>query len=654
MNMHGYVTFIQGDIHQSNISSVNSVLGKNIQELDFIPNELINGFYQAVLGDMYSSDRMRIGDQTYNIQLTPVHHQNGEVVGVIGIGLDISEFLRIEDELRQSKKELELVLDHLKDAIGVFNREYELIYVNPAGVQMANSSSESELIEYYQQTKQIGVLDKSGNPVDFSAILDRLFLLKTPGENEILLRTPTHPEERLINTQFIPVPNEKGDPLLMIMIARDITKSRKAQEQIRAHQTELEQKITERTTELNRANQELRERILESQRAASHAETLARVAAHTSVLSELPAFLQMVCDETMQAINYNFSSIISYDEKTDAFYMAALSPQIELPRQYPIYSRTVLEKYIRTYGHTIIIPDIRTLPDYKGLDLLLLFGIRTLIILPMIANGEIFGTLNVASMNEVRLPDTNEINLLKALTDQATIGFTKAKLFEQISESRVRLQILSEKLVEVQELEKRNLASELHDEIGQSLTSLHLNLGIISHMIPETWNNQHDLREHLDRANQTVVRLLERVREISLDLRPAMLDDLGLIPALLALFEQFSAQTQIRVLLKHNGVERRFAPKIETAAFRIIQEALTNVARHTQSTKITVRLWANSNYLRLQVEDDGGGFNPQLAMQQSLTSGLSDMAERAASCGGSLDIESEPGQGTCLSAEFAL
>jgi len=655
LDLQGNITFIQGDIRKTNNESVKAVLGQNIHELDYIPPELKSGFNQTILGEDFTSDRLRLGDQTFTIQLKPIHHQNGEVVGVIGIGLDISEVLQIENELRQSKKELEVVLDHHKDAIGVFNREHELIYVNPAGIRMADFSSVSELIETYQQTKRIGVLDESQAPVDFSTILNRLFQQRNTSEREILLRTPDHPEERVVNIQFIPVPDEQGDPRLIIMVARDITESKKVEEQIRANQAELEQKIADRTIELNQANRELRERIQESERAAIHAEALARVAAHTSVLSELPAFLQMVCDEIIQTVHYDFSSIISYDEKTDAFFMAALSPLIELPRQYPVYSRMVVENFIREFGSTIVIPDIRALPaDYKGLDLLLLFGVRTLIIIPMIANGEIFGTLNVASVNEVRVPAASEINLLKALTDQATIGFTKARLFEQISESRVRLQTLSEKLVEIQEQEKRNLASELHDEIGQSLTSLHLNLEIIARTKPEAWNTQQDMREQLERANQTTVHLLERVREISLDLRPAMLDDLGLIPALLAFFERYSAQTQIQVHLKHNGVERRFTPKVETAVFRIIQEALTNVSRHTQSTQIAVRLWADSKFLRLQVEDDGAGFNPQLAMQQSLTSGLSGMTERAVSCGGSLEIESEPGQGTCLSAEFPL
>jgi len=145
---------------------------------------------------------------------------------------------------------------------------------------------------------------------------------------------------------------------------------------------------------------------------------------------------------------------------------------------------------------------------------------------------------------------------------------------------------------------------------------------------------------------------MERVRALSLDLRPTMLDDLGLVPALLGLFERYTAQTRVRVTFEHAGVEgRRFVPTVETAVYRIAQESLTNVVRHSGATEATVRLWCTDSMLGVQVEDAGAGFDPRAAaIAQS--SGLSGMHERAASLGGNLTIDSSPGAGTRVTCEL--
>jgi signal transduction histidine kinase len=148
---------------------------------------------------------------------------------------------------------------------------------------------------------------------------------------------------------------------------------------------------------------------------------------------------------------------------------------------------------------------------------------------------------------------------------------------------------------------------------------------------------------------------MDRVRQMSLDLRPAMLDDLGLLPALVWHFERYTTLTNVHVDFKHRGIDgQRFAPELETAAYRIAQEALTNVARHAGVDEVTVRVWADADTLGLQVEDRGTGFNPESVLAAETTSGLSGMYERAVLLGGRLDIESTPGAGACLTAEFPL
>ena len=207
---------------------------------------------------------------------------------------------------------------------------------------------------------------------------------------------------------------------------------------------------------------------------------------------------------------------------------------------------------------------------------------------------------------------------------------------------------VSSRLLEVQESERRHLARELHDEIGQLLTGLLLLLRLNGDSPAD------NVKTRFEQARATVNDLLGRVRGLSFDLRPADLDNLGLLPALLALFERYTAQTRVVVSFKHHGVEARFAPELETGAYRIVQEALTNAARHACVTSVNVRVWADTEKLNLQIEDRGCGFDPDAVLKTPRSSGLIGMQERSRLLRGRLTVESAPGSGTTISAELPL
>jgi signal transduction histidine kinase len=214
---------------------------------------------------------------------------------------------------------------------------------------------------------------------------------------------------------------------------------------------------------------------------------------------------------------------------------------------------------------------------------------------------------------------------------------------------RLRQQIIAipRQLLEAQEAERRSIARELHDEIGQLLTGLRLILEMAGREQPDA------RADGLTQAQALVGELLARVREMSLQLRPPMLDDLGLQPALMWHFERFTALTQVRVNYKHMGVEdRRFPQEVETAAYRIAQEALTNVARHAQVNEVTVRLWAVQEMLGLEIEDHGVGFDAASVLATHSSSGISGMRERAFLLGGQFTVESAPGKGTRITVEL--
>ena len=205
---------------------------------------------------------------------------------------------------------------------------------------------------------------------------------------------------------------------------------------------------------------------------------------------------------------------------------------------------------------------------------------------------------------------------------------------------------LAEQLVRAEEGERRRLARELHDQVGQVLTALKLMLEAIAR---RTQGAERDTTTALE----LVETLMGQIREISLDLRPSMLDDLGLLPALLWHFDRYTVQTGLTVSFTQSGLEERLASDMETAAFRIVQEALTNVARHAGVRDAAVWLRQSDGELCVIVEDTGRGFLHD-ATTPVRSSGLSGMRERAMLLGGTLGIHTSVAGGTRITAVFPL
>ncbi|HXJ58068.1 MAG TPA: response regulator [Verrucomicrobiae bacterium] len=218
----------------------------------------------------------------------------------------------------------------------------------------------------------------------------------------------------------------------------------------------------------------------------------------------------------------------------------------------------------------------------------------------------------------------------------------------ELSLANAALRGLSQRLVDVQEAERRFVTRELHDEIGQMVTSLKILLE--TSLRPATPAEQHGLEEVLQLIND----LMDYVRRLSVDLRPQMLDDLGLLTALEWHFKRYHKQTGIQVRFKHTPFPQRLSSRLETAIFRIAQEALTNVARYAGVKEATVRLWKNDERVRIQVDDRGAGFQWPLPNAERVATGLSGMKERAELLGGEFTLDSAPGHGTCVTVELPL
>jgi signal transduction histidine kinase len=158
----------------------------------------------------------------------------------------------------------------------------------------------------------------------------------------------------------------------------------------------------------------------------------------------------------------------------------------------------------------------------------------------------------------------------------------------------------------------------------------------------------------LREAQLVITDLTARVRTLSLDLRPSMLDDLGLLPTLLWHFERYTSQTQVHVAFKHRGLDQSLDPLITIAVYRVVQEALTNVARYAQVGVVSVAVWIQGCQVVVSIEDQGRGFDLEAVLAARHSSGLAGMQERVVLLGGQMMIDTAPGQGTRLLVELPL
>ena len=224
----------------------------------------------------------------------------------------------------------------------------------------------------------------------------------------------------------------------------------------------------------------------------------------------------------------------------------------------------------------------------------------------------------------------------------------------KLKESRHRLQVLSRRLVEVQETERRHLARELHDEVGQALTVIEMNVQALL-----ASPGADALVPRLKQSLEVVERVQEQVHDLSLNLRPSMLDDLGLEPALRWCAERQAALAGLQAEVRADPLAQRLDPMIETECYRVAQEALSNVVKHAKARTVTVELSKNDEdgQLHLSVRDDGIGFDVAGLREQAVRGaslGLLSMEERATLAGGGLEYHSTPGQGTEVHAWFPL
>ncbi|MBN2550775.1 MAG: PAS domain S-box protein [Anaerolineales bacterium] len=663
VDQNGIITmFIGKEFERAGIST-NLAVGINLFAYAHIWPEQIKNVRKALAGeDVTERVFMPLGD-IYDASFAPIRDQAGAILGASVVIQNVTGFIRAQEEIRRSEQQLKAILQGVSEGIYAVDPSGKVVFANLTAAHRAGYLTVDAMLKKELRTIDIKIYDVHGQPFPEDRWPTLLALKGLPApETQVRSTIAGEDQEHWTIVRSTPILDEQGNVQLAVTISQEVTEIKQAQLALQQARDELEKRVAERTAELAAANLELNSEITErrrleatAKRQAARAESLARIAGRVNARLDLPSVLQAICEETAFALGMSAAGISLYDAEQDTLSAAAtynMSPA--LLSSFAPYPRELYDRQTQLKDSVLIIPDAASEPLLHGPLIDLSPQVRTIISTGLVSQGEIAGILSAANLDEACEITQEEVDMFQAIASQAAVSITNARLFKQISEEHKRLELLSQKLVDAQETERRRIGLELHDEIGQVITSMKIQLDMAVQNAAYHVTTPTPSYSALQRIQELASQLLQQVRDMSLDLRPRLLDELGLLPALIPMFERFTRQTDIRVNFKQSNLERRLPREIEVAAYRIIQEALTNVARHAQVQEVAVRLWCTAEEVGLQVEDQGIGFEADSVYQSGQTSGLLGMRERVTRCGGWIEIDAQPGKGACITVELPL
>lgn len=315
----------------------------------------------------------------------------------------------------------------------------------------------------------------------------------------------------------------------------------------------------------------------------------------------------------------------------------------------PDWIKNSIYRLILESEKPLVVCDIQQDERFSRKDFYGQQGMVSYLGMPLISRGEIIGVLSLFT-NEKHQVTNEEMAFVETLADHASIIIHNSQLYEQIRsksqnllDSEQQIRALASDLICAQDEEAKRIARVLHDESGQLLAAVYITMDQIAKRLPASATAQ------VEKVKKLLDRVENRLRDLSHELHPTILDDLGLLPSLVFLTRQIAKRSGIKIKLE-GSIDRRLSPLLELTLYRCFQQALNNIVRHAHATEVRIRILENENLIVCSVQDSGVGFDVKTvvkrARERGTGLGLRGMQERVEAVGGTLQILSAPGSGT--------
>jgi signal transduction histidine kinase len=393
------------------------------------------------------------------------------------------------------------------------------------------------------------------------------------------------------------------------------------------------------------------ERELESQLLRRHHELLAlsHVSSAISGVQDLDTILRVTLDNVLELVDSDIGGILLLDGKTKTLYYrvqrglsARYAEEMRISAGEGIAGRVVQG------GEPVVVEDISRDPRAARPDLISAEGLRGFASIPLRTKDRVIGVMNVASHLAKRFA-ADDISLLCSIGEYLGTAVEQVRLYERLARASERYRRLLEHALTAQEQERKRIARELHDETSQAITGVTLSLQAARGMAEAKGIGDTEFLQALEATHSYAVQAGNEIVRIMKELRPTLLDELGMAAAIHRYAKDTLQAKGINVAADFAGTERRFPPEVEVTLFRIAQGTIGNILEHSEAKNASIKLECTATGCRLQIEDDGKGFDASKLTRVDPSgrgAGVFTMKERVGLVGGNCRIESRPGRGT--------
>jgi len=595
-------------------------IGKN--HFDLYPHAENQAIFQQVVetGEAYFvhekpfeyPDQPERGVTYWDWNLQPVKNVHGEVDGVVLCLVDVTKRRLAEEKVEIERARLSSILDTIPDGVYIVSQQFEVEYANPVIEKDFGPVGGQKCYAHFNDRNL--PCEWCKNPAIFQGerISSEWYSSKAGKTYEVF---------------DTPLTNLDGS-VSKLKLIHDITNRKQAAE------------------ELERRNLELQALSASEHEQRQVAETLRAATQELTQSLNLDTVLNTLLKHVAAIIKTDITSIGFAEDGAPMVIRSGQQSDGDLAPIFPVDVKTdPFFQKVTVSRKSLVIHDATQDSDwmnFPGLE-----PVRSWLGVPILVSDKVMGIV-VLGKTQPGYFTQEHARSTEALVSQAAVAIQNAWLFEQVRSGRERLQLLSRRLVEIQEAERRYIARELHDQAGQSLTSLILGLG----QLEKGANNPSVVKAKTNELKLLANNIQEDLHRLAVDLRPASLDHLGLVSALDQLVASYVGNSQLKTKFKSIGISEadRLSAEVEATLYRIVQEALTNVTRHAQATRVDVILERRNDSILVIVEDNGIGFDAALAYNKDRL-GLVGIRERIEMVGGNLTIESIIGRGTTLVVE---